>query len=690
MESSPLQVDSLRRALIANGFHPIELHTGTKIPFIKAWTTLAPRNEAVSTYPVSEALGTGIFLGAPGLLAVDIDCDDPTLAHAVESAAVEILGTAPKRYRQNSARCTLLYRMDQDRNSKKIEGSSQAVDFLTGKRQIVADGMHASGVPVLWTCDLRTLTAASLPLATPERIDYLQQTVSRILGVGARKPPSLPSSAPVEPVLVTDRERMYAREALASEVAKLERLGPGNGRNAALNAAAHSVGTLWGAGWINGQASGQALYDASVANGYVEKDGSEAAMATIKSGMEAGSKKPRGPLSDREAASVVLPSDLIVNGKRVSVSGETKAPATPRKVHVLRGCDIVEEPITWLWEGYLPKGKLVILAGDGGTGKSTLAFDLAARLTAGRAWPDGSRMKAPGNALIWSSEDDPADTIKPRLMAAEADHHRYGILQGEEGTAFDPARDLESLRAFVREEMKGYLSLLIIDPIVSAVTGDMHRSNDVRRSLQQFVDFAAEFDCCVLGITHFAKNTAGGNVSQRVIGSQAFSALARMVLVTAKEQDTNLRVFARAKSNNSVDDGGYHYTIVPVALQKDIVATRVEWHEALEGSSREILASIESDEQKDDSRSQIGAAKAFLSDALKDGPVATKDLLENAKEMHGISADTLRRAQKQLGVVANKTGFQGQWTWSWPGLPEIVNGKRFAGTGFDLVEDRQG
>jgi len=88
----------------------------------------------------------------------------------------------------------------------------------------------------------------------------------------------------------------------------------------------------------------------------------------------------------------------------------------------------------------------------------------------------------------------------------------------------------------------GGISLLIIDPIITAVTGDMHKANDVRRSLQTIVDFAAEMRCAVLGITHFAKGTAGKNSAERVIGSQAFAALARMVLVAAKEEESNRRV----------------------------------------------------------------------------------------------------------------------------------------------------
>jgi AAA domain len=94
------------------------------------------------------------------------------------------------------------------------------------------------------------------------------------------------------------------------------------------------------------------------------------------------------------------------------------------------------------------------------------------------------------NVLIWSSEDDPADTIKPRLMAVSADERRYGVIQGvtdEHGLScpFDAKRDMHDLRETL--QCIGGISLLIIDPIVSAVSGDMHKANDVRRSLQAIV-----------------------------------------------------------------------------------------------------------------------------------------------------------------------------------------------------------
>lgn len=466
---------------------------------------------------------------------------------------------------------------------------------------------------------------------------------------------------------VTHRERALAKAALADEVAKLSAMREGSGRNRALNEAAHSLGTM--NGWIDLNAVADALWEASIANGYIAKDGEAAARQTIESGITAGMTKPRQLLSS------VVPdidiSAMIANGIAAYKRKQSK-PTTPasgkRSVTLLQGSQIIERPIEWLWDGYLPSGKLTLLAGAGGTGKSTIAFNLAATITNAGLWPDGSRCNAPGNVLIWSSEDDPADTIKPRLMAVGANESRYGVISGtidEHGLRcpFDAAQDMDELRISISRI--GGISLLIIDPIITAVTGDMHKANDVRRSLQAIVDFAAEMNCAVLGITHFAKGTAGKNSAERVIGSQAFAALARMVLVAAKEEESSRRVFTRAKSNNSVDTGGFAYSIEALTLQRGIIATRVVWGEPLEGSSRSILSEIEG-ESAEEGTSKLAQAKAFLLEMLRNGPVPSKELLERARETHGLTNDTMRRAGKALSIDPRKLAMNGGWVWELP------------------------
>jgi putative DNA primase/helicase len=340
---------------------------------------------------------------------------------------------------------------------------------------------------------------------------------------------------------------------------------------------------------------------------------------------------------------------------------------TNRSVKIRCGASIKPLPINWLWNGWLPAGKLTILAGSAGTGKTTLALSLASTLTVCGKWPDESQCTQAGNVLIWSSEDVADDTLVPRLMAAGADlkrcHFIEGIIHHGESVPFDPSQDILDLHRAV--EKIGGVSLLIIDPIVSAISGDMHKANDVRRSLQAVVDFAEAHQCAVIGITHFAKGGAGKSPQERVIGSQAFGALARMVLVAAKEEDGNRRVLARAKSNIAADDGGVAYHLNLTEIEAGIETTHAVWDGVIEGTARDILGDMEQDENEDGSQQKD--AERFLRDLLKDGALPTNQI-KNDAEGAGYSWATIRRAQKSLGIEAIKERgtMKGFWKWSLP------------------------
>lgn len=321
-------------------------------------------------------------------------------------------------------------------------------------------------------------------------------------------------------------------------------------------------------------------------------------------------------------------------------------------------------PIRWLWPGWIARGKLTVLAGAGGSGKTTLAIGLIGTLTSRGRWPDGELCANPGNALIWSSEDDPADTLVPRLMAAGADLSRVHIIQGRVNSAgesepFDPAADFDLLRDAV--ELIGGASLLLLDPVVNVVKGDMHRANEVRRSLQSVVDFAEAHQCAVLGISHFSKGSGASSPADRVIGSQAFGALARAVLVAAKQEDSDVRVLARAKSNISNDQGGVGYVVEPCTVGDGIETTRVLWGERIEGSAREILADVEGIGD-DGQRSEQEDAEQFLQDLLSAGPVPVKQIKADASGA-GFAWRTIERAKKSIGVDAVKVGMKEGWVW---------------------------
>lgn len=330
-------------------------------------------------------------------------------------------------------------------------------------------------------------------------------------------------------------------------------------------------------------------------------------------------------------------------------------------VVLLCGDSLTPQPISWLWRDWLALGKMHLLAGAPGQGKTTIAITFAATVTAGGRWPDGTRCD-PGNVLIWSGEDDPADTLLPRLLAAGADRSRVYFVTGSringELQAFDPARDMPALQA--QAERIGDIRLIIVDPVVSAVTGDSHKNTETRRALQPLVDLATNMNAALLGITHFSKGGQGSDPAQRVLGSVAFTAVARVVLVAAKvqsEDGTDRRILARGKSNIGPDDGGYEYHLEQSEPLPGIQASRVLWGASVQGSARELLSDPDAE---DDGKTAVDSAADFLRETLKDGPTPCRTIQTEGKDA-GISWASIRRASDVLMVIKTK-GADG-WYW---------------------------
>ena len=360
-------------------------------------------------------------------------------------------------------------------------------------------------------------------------------------------------------------------------------------------------------------------------------------------------------MSAREAIEEVLRT-----AERVS-----KPPADG--VVIERGSDLRIVPVAWLWRDWLARGKLHLLAGAPGQGKTTIALAFAATVTSGGRWPNGASCK-PGNVLIYSGEDDPADTLAPRLLASGADMSRCYFVKGTriDGAeqAFDPARDMDKLRQCIAN-MPGGIDLLIVDPIVGAVTGDSHKNTETRRGLQPLVDLAAECRCALIGITHFQKGGQGTDPSMRVIGSVAFTALARVVMVAAKvqsEDDKPLRVLARAKSNIGPDDGGFEYHLEQTEIQTDVFASHVAWGNAVDGSARELLT-----DPDDDAGNDANDAATILQAELVSDCWTPADAAKKAVTRQGFTAKQVWSASKKLGVIRKKGGMTAGWYWRLPG-----------------------
>jgi RecA-family ATPase len=352
--------------------------------------------------------------------------------------------------------------------------------------------------------------------------------------------------------------------------------------------------------------------------------------------------------------------------KRAQAAGAAE-PTDDGSIILVQGSTLKPEPIRWLWDGWLARGKLHILAGAPGQGKTTLALACAATVTCGGRWPDGSRCE-PGNVLVWSGEDDPQDTLLPRLHAMGADVSRVFFIKarrdGDDVLPFDPARDLVELAAAAKRI--GHVKLLVLDPVVSAVTGDSHKNAEVRRGLQAVVDLAAVLDAAAIGITHFSKQSAGRDPSDRVVGSVAFTAVARVVMVAAKAQDAidcERRVLARAKSNIGPDDGGFEYALDQIELDgyPGVMASRVTWGKSVKGSARDLLREAEDvgDAEDDDGP---GDAAAWLRDLLGKGPVESREVKRYSDEA-GYAWRTVQRSMKRAGAQSRRDGYPAKTVW---------------------------
>ncbi|MEE4383695.1 MAG: AAA family ATPase [Pseudomonadales bacterium] len=355
---------------------------------------------------------------------------------------------------------------------------------------------------------------------------------------------------------------------------------------------------------------------------------------------------------------------------------------TERSLHLVNAATITPEPIQWLWPGWLARGKLHLLAGAPGTGKTTLALSLAAAITKGARFPDGTTAR-PGGVLIWSSEDDARDTLVPRLLACGADLSRVrfigDVTEAGKTRPFDPAIDVRLLTysAALADEL---FDLIIVDPLVAAVRGDSHKNAEVRNDLAAIVRMGQTLGAAVCGITHFSKGTSGRDPLERVTGSLAFGALARVVLVAARleDQEGDVRLFARAKSNIGPDDGGFEYRL----MQTDVPGldgatnTAVAWGKPVEGAARQLLAFAEDD----DAQTERTEAVDFLRELLASGPMNADDVKREARGA-GISEKQLRTARSKLKVTTRKSGFSGGWRWALPGsedAPEDAQGAQGA------------
>lgn len=336
--------------------------------------------------------------------------------------------------------------------------------------------------------------------------------------------------------------------------------------------------------------------------------------------------------------------------------------------------DVEPERIEWLWPARLPAGKLVLLDGDPSLGKSTLSLDLAAHVSTGTPWPDGSTCPA-GDVVLLSAEDGMADTIRPRLDAAGADANRVhaftsiterdedGVLRSRPPTLLDSTH----LHQVVHERQA---RLLIIDVLMAYLPSkvDSHRDQDVRGVLHHIATMADETGCTVLLLRHLNK-TSGGNAIYRGGGSIGIVGAARAGFLVAPDPDDEsgaTLVLASVKSNLAPTPPSLNYRL---ADTPESHVAHVAWSGESAHAAGELLAAPNSEE-----RSERDEAVEWLKSYLVDhGGTAKAGEVIKAASKDGVAKTTLTRARQRAGVTSVKDGMRGGWVWSLEPGPRRVH-----------------
>ena len=308
-----------------------------------------------------------------------------------------------------------------------------------------------------------------------------------------------------------------------------------------------------------------------------------------------------------------------------------KEPSKPETVKIIRMSDVELTPVEWLWKPYLPFGKLSVLQGNPGEGKTYFAMHLAAACTNGKLLPNMERME-PFNVIYQTAEDGLGDTVKPRLIEAGADLDRVLVIDDSEVQLTLSDERIE--KAIIENNAR----LVIIDPIQAYLGADvdMNRANEVRPIFMRLGQVAQRTGCAILLIGHLNK-AAGMQSLQRGLGSIDIAAAVRSVMFIGKlKHDPTMRILTHEKSSLAPpgaslafslgDEGGFRWV-----GEYDITAD-------------EILSGIEPQRE-----TKTQQAKDLICTLLAGGKQVLSEDIDKAALERGIPGRTVRDAKRELG-----------------------------------------
>ncbi len=310
------------------------------------------------------------------------------------------------------------------------------------------------------------------------------------------------------------------------------------------------------------------------------------------------------------------------------------------KLKLLTMSDIPAEEVRWLWYPYLPRGKITIIQGDPGEGKTTFVLALASLLTRGLPVPGNTESQPPMNIIYQTAEDGLADTVKPRLTALGADCSRVLVIDESE-------RELTlSDRRLAQAIQETGAGLLVLDPI-QAYLGDgvdMHRANEVRPIFKRLGQLAEQTGCAIVLVGHMNK-MQGAKSAYRGLGSIDFRAAARSVLLVGRSKDdAETRVVVHDKSSLAPEGASILFS-----LHAD---TGFSWSGFCDTTASELLSG------SSPAATKTEQAERLLLELLEKGEISSEELVRRSSAL-GISERTLKIAKQNQGVVSVRRG--GRW-----------------------------
>lgn len=358
-------------------------------------------------------------------------------------------------------------------------------------------------------------------------------------------------------------------------------------------------------------------------------------------------------LADHIAAGHGL-ADLVVIGQA----------APPRRLKITRGSEVQTKRVRWVDQDWIPAGSLVLLAGREGLGKSTIAASKCAQITRGTL--EGEWYGTPRNVIYLHTEDARDFTVVPRLRAAGADLDRVLFIDvvseySETGALVLPDDIGELERVVVAEDV----AFIVLDAATSAMSSDLSGKDDrqVRQFLEPLSQMAARRDCVVLGLCHFGKRD-GADTGKLILGSIAWSQVARSVLSVAKDEDSGNLIVTNTKANLAPRTRSMEAVIESTTVATDDGAADVgvlRWLGETKVDARDLLGGDDGDQAQDRSE-----AEQWLFDYLTEqGSAPAREVKADAKKA-GIAERTLKRAAQKLGVVYTSAGYPRVSHWSLP------------------------